>query len=167
METGFLFRISAFAAESITFCITAAMCIVTGYIDGSCGAFAVLIVGAVVCFAVDVNGLAPTAGICGIFYSALFLVTEAFTGGVVCITSICTFDTDGSPGAERIFVIAAVVCGAFKTCHKSVLLIIMILPETVSLPECASCLIVSTAVRLDRFRCCIVCPEEEKFILKK
>ena len=66
-----------------------------------------------------------------------------------------------------IFVIAAVVCGAFKTCHKSVLLIIMILPETVSLPECASCLIVSTAVRLDRFRCCIVCPEEEKFILKK
>ena len=67
METGFLFRISAFAAESITFCITAAMCIVTGYIDGSCGAFAVLIVGAVVCFAVDVNGLTPTAGICGIF----------------------------------------------------------------------------------------------------
>ena len=66
-----------------------------------------------------------------------------------------------------IFVIAAVVCGAFKTCHKSVLLIIMILPETVSLPECASFLIVSTAVRLDRFRCCIVCPEEEKFILKK
>ena len=131
METGFLFRISAFAAESITFCITAAMRIGTGYIDGSCGAFAVLIVGA------------------------------------VRITSICTFDTDGSPGAERIFVIAAVVCGAFKTCHKSVLLIIMILPETVSLPECASCLIVSTAVRLDRFRCCIVCPEEEKFILKK
>ena len=90
METGFLFRISAFAAESITFCITAAMCIVTGYIDGSCGAFAVLIVGAVVCFAVDVNGLTPTAGICGIFYSTLFLVTEAFTGGVVRITSICT-----------------------------------------------------------------------------
>ena len=134
METGFLFRISAFAAESITFCITAAMRIGTGYIDGSCGAFAVLIVGAVVCFAVDVNGLTPTAGICGIFYSTLFLVTEAFTGGVVRITSICTFDTDGSPGAERIFVIAAVVCGAFKTCHKSVLLIIMILPETVSLP---------------------------------
>ena len=114
METGFLFRISAFAAESITFCITAAMRIGTGYIDGSCGAFAVLIVGAVVCFAVDVNGLTPTAGICGIFYSTLFLVTEAFTGGVVRITSICTFDTDGSPGAERIFVIAAVVCGAFK-----------------------------------------------------
>lgn len=67
METGFLFRISAFAAESITFCITAAMRIGTGYIDGSCGAFAVLIVGAVVCFAVDVNGLTPTAGICGIF----------------------------------------------------------------------------------------------------
>ena len=110
------------------------MCIITGYIDGSCGTFAVLIVGAVVCFAVDVNGLTPTAGICGIFYSTLFLVTEAFTGGVVRITSICTFDTDGSPGAERIFVIAAVVCGAFKTCHKSVLLIIMILPETVSLP---------------------------------
>ena len=108
METGFLFRISAFAAESITFCITAAMRIGTGYIDGSCGAFAVLIVGAVVCFAVDVNGLTPTAGICGIFYSTLFLVTEAFTGGVVRITSICTFDTDGSPGAERIFVIAAV-----------------------------------------------------------
>ena len=102
-----------------------------------------------------------------VFYSTLFLVTEAFTGGVVRITSICTFVTDGSPGAERIFVIAAVVCGAFKTCHKSVLLIIMILPETVSLPECASFLIVSTAVRLDRFRCCIVCPEEEKFILKK
>ena len=57
METGFLFRISAFAAESITFCITAAMCIITGYIDGSCGTFAVLIVGTVVCFAVDVNGL--------------------------------------------------------------------------------------------------------------
>ena len=132
METGFLFRISAFAAESITFCITAAMCIVTGYIDGSCGAFAVLIVGAVVCFAVDVNGLTPTAGICGIFYSTLFLVTEAFTGGIICITCICAFHINGTFGTERIFVIVAVVCGTFKDCHKSVLLINMILPETVS-----------------------------------
>ena len=161
METGFPFRISAFAAESITFCITAAMSIVTGYVDGSCGAFAVLIVGTVVCFAVDVNGLTPTAGICGIFYRTFFLSTEAFTGGILCITCICAFDIDGSPGTERIFVIVAVVCGTFKTCHKSDLLIIMILPETVSLPECASSLIISTAVRLDRFRCCIVCPEEE------
>ena len=62
METGFLFRISAFAAESITFCITAAMCIITGYIDGSCGTFAVLIVGTVVCFAVNVNGFTSAAG---------------------------------------------------------------------------------------------------------
>ena len=60
METGVPFRISAFAVKSITFCITAAMSIGTGYIDGSCGAFAVLIVGTVVCFAVDVNGLTPT-----------------------------------------------------------------------------------------------------------
>ena len=163
----FQFRISAFTAEGITFCITAAMCIITGYIDGSCGTFAVLIVGTVVCFAVDVNGFTPTAGISSIFYRTFFLSTKAFTGGIICITCICSFNIDGSPGTERILVIVAVVCGTFKTCHKSVLLIIMILPETVSLPECASCLIVSTAVRLDRFRCCIVCPEEEKFILKK
>lgn len=167
METGVPFRISAFAVKSITFCITAAMSIVTGYIDGSCGAFAVLIVGTVVCFAVDVNGLTPIAGICGIFYRTFFLSTEAFTGGIICITCICSFNIDGSPGTERIFVIVAVVCGTFKICHKSVLLIIMILPETVSLPECAPCLIVSTAIKPDRFRCCIVCPKEEKIILKK
>ena len=90
-----------------------------------------------------------------------------FTGGIICITCICSFNIDGSPGTERIFVIVAVVCGTFKICHKSVLLIIMILPETVSLPECAPCLIVSTAIKPDRFRCCIVCPKEEKIILKK
>ena len=85
METGVPFRISAFAVKSITFCITAAMSIGTGYIDGSCGAFAVLIVGTVVCFAVDVNGLTPIAGICGIFYRTFFLSTEAFTGGIICV----------------------------------------------------------------------------------
>lgn len=96
METGVPFRISAFAVKSITFCITAAMSIVTGYIDGSCGAFAVLIVGTVVCFAVDVNGLTPIAGICGIFYRTFFLSTEVFTGGIICITCICSFNIDGS-----------------------------------------------------------------------
>ena len=82
---GFQFRISAFTAESITFCITAAMCIVTGYIDGSCGAFAVLIVGAVVCFAVDVNGFTSTTGISSICCRIFFLIAETFTGGIICV----------------------------------------------------------------------------------
>ena len=129
---GFQFRISAFTAESITFCITAAMCIITGYIDGSCGTFAVLIVGTVVCFAVDVNGFTSTTGISSICCRIFFLIAETFTGGIICITCICAFHINGTFGTERIFVIVAVVCGTFKDCHKSVLLIIMILPETVS-----------------------------------
>ena len=73
---GFQFRISAFTAESITFCITAAMCIITGYIDGSSGTFAVLIVGTVVCFAVDVNGFTSTTGISSICCRIFFLIAE-------------------------------------------------------------------------------------------
>ena len=114
METGFLFRISAFTAEGIAFCITAAMCIITGYIDGSCGTFAVLIVGTVVCFAVNVNGFTSAAGICSICCGTFFLIAEAFTGGIICITCICALYINGSFGTERIFVIVAVVRGTFK-----------------------------------------------------
>ena len=113
METGFLFRISAFAAESITFCITAAMRIGTGYIDGSCGAFAVLIVGAVVCFAVDVDRFTSASGIYCVHCSPVFLVTEAFAGCIICIAGFGSIYIDGTFGAEGVFVVTAVVGGTF------------------------------------------------------
>lgn len=160
----FQFRISAFTAESITFCITAAMCIITGYIDGSCGTFAVLIVGTVVCFAVDVNGFTSTTGISSICCRIFFLIAETFTGGIICITCICAFHINGTFGTERIFVIIAVVCGTFKDCHKSVLLINMILPETVSCRTLNIWSMVHVTVCLIGFRCWIVCPEKEKLI---
>lgn len=104
---------SALAAESIALGITAAVGIVAGYIDGSSGTFAVLIVGTVVCLAVDVDGFTSTAGIRGVFYRTFLLVTETLTGGVICITCICAFHIDGTFGTERIFVVVTVVCGTF------------------------------------------------------
>ena len=110
METGFLFRISAFAAESITFCITAAMCIVTGYIDGSCGAFAVFIVGAVVCFAVNLDRVAATA-ICEAVHGTAATLTEAAAAGFICTGGTFAHDVDLVFGAELVFVVKTGCCG--------------------------------------------------------
>ena len=105
--------ISAFAFECIAFCITATMGIISGYVDRSSSAFAVLIVGAVVCFAVDVDRFTSASGIYCVHCSPVFLVTEAFAGCIICIAGFGSIYIDGTFGAEGVFVVTAVVGGTF------------------------------------------------------
>ena len=58
--------LSAVTAESITFCLLAGVCIGTAYINGGGGTFTVLVVGTVVCLAVDVDGFTSTSGVCAV-----------------------------------------------------------------------------------------------------
>lgn len=56
--------LSAVTAESITFCFLAGAGIGATYINGGGGTFTVLVVGTVVCLAVDVDGFTSTSGVC-------------------------------------------------------------------------------------------------------
>lgn len=105
--------LSTFTFKCIAFCIAAAVCIITGYINGGGGTFTMFVVGTVVCFAVDVDGFASASGIHGVFCRTFILTSKTFTGSIVCVTGFCTFYIDGAFGTERILVVAAVMGGTF------------------------------------------------------
>ena len=108
---------SAFTFKCGTFCIAAAVRVVTIYINGGGGTFAVLVVGAVVGFAVDVDGFTAAAGVYGICGRSFVLTAKTLTGSIVCIACLGAFYIDGTFGTEGIPVVAAVMGGTFQKCH--------------------------------------------------
>lgn len=84
---------------------------------------AVLVIGALLCLAVDID----------LFTAALFrgrvcdgtgsLFPEASAAGLVCVAGFRTGDFDPAPGAELIFVVYTGCGTAFKNCHDVYLLI--------------------------------------------
>ena len=86
------------------------MGIISGYVDRSSSAFAVLIVGAVVCFAVNLDRVASTA-ICEAVHGTTATLTEAAAAGFICTGGTFAHDVDLAFGAELVFVVKTGCCG--------------------------------------------------------
>ena len=91
-------------------------------VNGRGSTAAVFIVGAFLCFAVNVD-LFASAGFHGtVCYRCFIAVTEAAAAGFICNTGLRAGYFDLSSGTELVFVVNTGDCAAVKNCHSHVLL---------------------------------------------
>ena len=89
------------------------MGIITGNINGGSSTFTVFVVGAVVCFTVDIDGFASAAGVYCVLCRTFILTSKTFAGCIISVAGFCAIHADGTFGTERIFVVTAVMGRAF------------------------------------------------------
>ena len=104
--------ISALTFKCIAFCIAAAVGIVASYINGDSATFTVFVVGTVVGFAVNLDGLTSTA-VFGTVHGTLALFPEASAGCFFRTFCTVTHDVDFPSGTKHIFVVSTGCCGTF------------------------------------------------------
>lgn len=113
---------STAALECITFGVTGSLSIGTIYLDrGSC-AFAVVIIGTVVCFTVNLDFFAAASVGEAVGHGISDTFLETSTACLIGIGSIFTGYIDLTFGAELIFVVDTLNCWTFKNCHSDILL---------------------------------------------
>lgn len=114
---------SAFTCKSAALCILAAAGVVSGNVNGGCGAPAVFVIGTFFCFAVNVDFFTAALASGGICDGIIPLLPEALAACFVCAAGRGTGNFDGSFGTELIFVVNTGCCAAVKNCHNCALLV--------------------------------------------
>ena len=100
------------ALESIALCVTGFMGVGTVYLNGRSRAFAVIIIGTVVGFAVNLDGLTSTA-VFGTVHGTLAFFPEASAGCFFRTFCTVTHDVDFPSGTKHIFIVSTGCCGTF------------------------------------------------------
>ena len=102
----------ALAFKGIAFCFRTYFCTASGYINSSCGTFTVFVIGTVVGFAVNLDGLTSTA-VFGTVHGTLALFPEASAGCFIGTSGTVAHHINLPSGAEHIFVVSTGCCGTF------------------------------------------------------
>ena len=102
----------ALAFKGIAFCFGTYFCTASGYINSSCGTFTLFVIGTVVGFAVNLDGLTSTA-VFGTVHGTLALFPEASAGCFFRAFCTVTHDVDFPSGTKHIFVVSTGCCGTF------------------------------------------------------
>ena len=88
------------ALEGVTSCIGRGMCIGAVYLNGGCCTFAVIIIGTVVGFAVDLDFVAATVICIAVFHGTAGSLKDLFEGCLIlnyyCYELVFTFFVHGS-----------------------------------------------------------------------
>ena len=103
----------ALAFKGIAFCFRTYFCTASGYINSSCGTFTVFVIGTVVGFAVNLDGLTSTACFWHCSWHPGPLFPEASAGCFFRTFCTVTHDVDFPSGTKHIFIVSTGCCGTF------------------------------------------------------
>jgi len=111
------------ALESVTSCIGRCMCIGAVYLNGGCCTFAVVIIGTVVGFAVNLDFVAAAAICVAVFHGTVGSLSETATACFISTVCVVTGDLDITARTEFVVVVNTFCCRTVQNSHVCNLLI--------------------------------------------